>query len=57
MVQRTELIRLNALTLLTPFFAVILALALYREPFTPSAALGAALILGGVTGVAWPRRP
>ena len=57
LVQRTELIRLNALTLLTPFFAVILALALYREPFTPSAALGAALILGGVTGVAWPRRP
>lgn len=56
LVQRVELIRLNALTLLTPFFALVLALALYREPFSRGDALGVILILGGVTGVAWPPR-
>ena len=56
LVQRAELIRLNALTLLTPFFSVVLALAIYGEPFGATAAIGAALILAGVTGVAWPDR-
>lgn len=55
LVQRTELIRLNALTLLTPFFSVILALVLYGEPLTSGSMLGAVLILAGVTGVAWPQ--
>jgi drug/metabolite transporter (DMT)-like permease len=54
LVQHSELIRLNALTLLTPFFSVVLALILYGEPFSGRAALGAVLILAGITGVAWP---
>lgn len=56
LVQRMDLIRLNALTLLTPLFSVVLALALYDERIGGRAVIGAVLILFGVTGVAWPRR-
>ena len=57
LVRQMELIRLNTLTLLTPFFSVVLAVALYDERPQGRAALGGILILAGVTGVTWPYTP
>ncbi len=55
LVRDSELIRLNALTLLMPTFALLLALVLYREPLPPSGLVGVAAVLGGVTWLGWPR--
>ena len=55
LVRDGELIWLNALTLLTPAFALLLALVLYREPLPPSGLVGVAAVLGGVTWLGWPR--
>lgn len=57
LVQRMELIRLNTLTLLIPFFSVVLAVVLYDERLQGRAVLGGTLILAGVTGVTWPYTP
>lgn len=51
LVQQMGLIRLNALTLLTPLFALALGLAFSREPLTFAGGAGAVLILCGVAGV------
>jgi drug/metabolite transporter (DMT)-like permease len=42
------LISLNSLTLLTPVFALLLALLLYGEPISKSSLLGTVMVLGGV---------
>lgn len=55
LVSESELIALNALTLLTPVFALLLALIIYREPIGASRALGVLAVLVGVTWVGWPR--
>src|SRR3970282_2253161 len=44
LVRDGELIWLNALTLLTPAFALLLALVLYREPLPPSGLVGGAAV-------------
>jgi len=54
LVQRSELISLNALTLLIPIISGLLALAIYHEPVGVRSGLGALLVIGGVTAVAWP---
>ena len=56
LVRDGELIPLNGLTLLTPVFALGLALLVYREPISSFGMLGIALVLVGVTWVGWPRR-
>jgi len=48
LVRKGELISLNSLTLLTPVFALLLALLLYGEPISKSSLLGTVMVLGGV---------
>lgn len=55
LVRDGELIPLNALTLLTPALAVVLALFIYRERISASDMLGIAVILAAVTYVNWPQ--
>ncbi len=54
LVRKGELISLNSLTLLTPVFALLLALAIYREPLSTMSVLGIVMVLGGVIWVGWP---
>ncbi|MBI3015649.1 MAG: EamA family transporter [Candidatus Tectomicrobia bacterium] len=55
LVHDAELIALNGLTLLTPVFALGLALLIYQEPVSASGLLGIVAVLAGVTLVGWPR--
>ncbi len=54
LVKKSELIALNSLTLLTPVFALLLALLLYGEPVSKRSLLGTAMVLGGVFWVSLP---
>jgi drug/metabolite transporter (DMT)-like permease len=54
LVRKGELISLNSLTLLTPVFALLLALLIYREPLSKSSMVGIAMVLGSVVWVGWP---
>lgn len=54
LVRDGELIALNALTLLTPALAVLLAVVIYWEPLRPVAWGGVAAVLAGVTVAGWP---
>ena len=56
LVRDGELIPLNALTLLTPPFAVALAVAIYQERLTSEALIGIGAVLIGVVWVVWPRQ-
>ncbi len=56
LVRDSEVIPLNALTLLAPPFAFALAVAIYQERVTSGALIGIPAVLGGVGCVAWPRR-
>jgi drug/metabolite transporter (DMT)-like permease len=56
LVRDGELIPLNGLTLLTPVFALGLAILVYQERVSGLGVLGIALVLVGVTWVGWPRR-
>jgi probable blue pigment (indigoidine) exporter len=56
LVRDSELISLNALTLLTPGFALGFALLIYQEQVSILGMLGIAVVLVGVTWVGWPRR-
>lgn len=55
LVREGELIPLTGLTLLTPAFALMLTLLIYREPVSVPDLLGLAGVLVGVTWVGWPR--
>jgi len=57
LVSRGELISLNGLTLLTPAFALVLALLIFREPVGTLSMTGIAMVLAGVAWVGWSRRP
>ncbi|MFQ5852167.1 MAG: DMT family transporter [Candidatus Binatia bacterium] len=57
LVSKGELISLNGLTLLTPAFALVLALLIFREPVSTLSMLGIAMVLGGVAWVGWTVRP
>lgn len=50
-----ELIALNGLTLLTPAFALLLAVLVSRERLGTLQGLGVAVVLVGATWVGWPR--
>jgi drug/metabolite transporter (DMT)-like permease len=54
LVSKGELISINSLTLLTPVFAVLLALLIYGEPLSRLSVLGMAMVLGGVVWASWP---
>ena len=47
---------MNALTLLTPTFAFVLAVAIYQEHVTSQALIGIGAVVVGVAWVAWPRQ-
>lgn len=47
--------RVSVFTFLTPVFGVALGVWLLDEPFTPGFAMGALLIVAGITLVNWPR--
>jgi drug/metabolite transporter (DMT)-like permease len=51
-----ELISLKGLTLLTPAFALVLALLIFREPVSTLSMTGIAMVLAGVAWVGWSRR-
>jgi len=55
LVRDGELIPLNGLTLLTPVFALGLALLIYRERLSVPSLAGVAATAGGVMWVSWPR--
>jgi len=55
LVSKGELISINSLTLLTPVFALLLALLIYGEPLSKLSVLGIAMVLGGVVWVGWPK--
>ena len=55
LVRDGELIPLNALTLLTPVFALGLALLIYRERLSAPSLAGVAATAAGVMWVSWPR--
>jgi len=57
LVSKGELISLNGLTLLTPAFALVLALLIFREPVGTVSVMGIAMVLAGVAWVGWSRRP
>lgn len=48
--------RVSVFTFLTPVFGIGLGVWLLDEPFTPGFAIGAALIVLGITFVNWPQR-
>lgn len=48
--------RVSVFTFLTPVFGIALGVWLLDEPFTPGFALGALLIVAGITLVNWPRK-
>lgn len=54
LIGKSELIALNSLTLLTPVFALLLALLIYGEPVSKRSLLGTAMVLGGVFSVSLP---
>jgi len=45
------------LTLLTPAFALVLALLIFKEPVSTVSVMGIAMVLAGVAWVGWSRRP
>jgi drug/metabolite transporter (DMT)-like permease len=55
LVSKGELISINGLTLLTPVFALLLALVIYGEPLSKLSVFGIAMVLGGVVWVGWPK--
>jgi len=55
LIRDGELIPLNGLTLLTPVFALGLALLIYRERLSAPSLAGVAATAAGVMWVSWPR--